>query len=47
MNRITVEKLAWIVEGLRQGEERNVIAVPDDVAASARVALDRMLELRT
>jgi quinolinate synthase len=47
MNRITVEKLAQVVDGLARGEELNRITVPDDIASSARIALDRMLELQT
>ena len=47
MNRITVEKLARVADGLVRGDLINVITVPEEVAASARVALDRMLELRT
>jgi quinolinate synthase len=45
MNRITVDNLARVVSGLTRGERINTITVPADVAASARVALDRMLEL--
>jgi quinolinate synthase len=45
MNRITVAKLAHIVEGVQAGEPRNLITVPEDVAESARIALTRMLEL--
>jgi quinolinate synthase len=46
MNLITVEKLARVVEGLLHGELVNQIRVPPDVARSAAVALERMLELR-
>ena len=46
MNRITVEKLAHVVQGLEKGELMNVITVPANVAESARAALTRMLELQ-
>ena len=45
MNLITVKKLARVVEGLLEGELINPIRVPPDVARSASVALERMLEL--
>ena len=45
MNRITVGKLARVVGGLARGESINQITVPSEIAAFARVALDRMLEL--
>jgi quinolinate synthase len=44
MGRITLEKLVRIVEGLARGEVINRIAVPPDVAQSARAALECMLE---
>ncbi|WP_405375508.1 MULTISPECIES: quinolinate synthase NadA [unclassified Microbacterium] len=43
MYRIHPGYLAWILEGLVAGEVRNRITVPTDVAAPARVALERML----
>ncbi|MCP2637871.1 quinolinate synthase NadA [Microbacterium sp. HD4P20] len=43
MYRIHPGYLAWVLEGLVAGEVRNRIAVPTDVAAPARVALERML----
>jgi quinolinate synthase len=46
MYRIHPGYLAWILEGLVRGEVINQIAVPSDVAASARVALERMLAAR-
>jgi quinolinate synthase len=46
MYRIHPGYLAWILEGLVRGEMINQIAVPSDVAASARVALERMLAAR-
>jgi quinolinate synthase len=45
MGRITLEKLARVVEGLARGEVINPVTVPPDVARYARVALDRMLEV--
>ena len=46
MNLITVEKLARVLEGLGRGEIVNQVTVPPEVARDARVALERMLELR-
>lgn len=43
MYRIHPGYLAWVLEGLVDGEVRNEIVVPDDVAHDARVALERML----
>ena len=43
MNRITLEKLAQVVEGLARGNAINPVTVPPDVARSARAALERML----
>jgi quinolinate synthase len=45
MSRIDPQHLAWILEGLVQGEVRNRIVVDAGVAASARVALERMLAI--
>ena len=46
MYRIHPGYLAWVLEGLVAGEVRNRITVGDDVAAPARVALERMLAAR-
>jgi quinolinate synthase len=46
MYRIHPGYLAWVLEGLVRGEVLNRITVPDDVAGSARVALERMLAAR-
>jgi quinolinate synthase len=46
MYRIHPGYLAWILEGLVRGEVINQISVPTEVAASARVALERMLAAR-
>ncbi|MET0812083.1 MAG: quinolinate synthase NadA [Microbacterium sp.] len=43
MYRIHPGYLAWVLEGLVEGEVRNRIVVPDDVAEPARLALERML----
>ena len=45
MNLITLAKLTRVAEGLLLGELINPIEVPPDVARSARVALERMLEI--
>ena len=43
MYRIHPGYLAWVLEGLVEGEVRNEIVVDDDVARDAKVALERML----
>tara|TARA_R110002167_G_scaffold89590_2_gene241763 strand:- start:983 stop:1492 length:510 start_codon:yes stop_codon:yes gene_type:complete len=43
MYRIHPGYLAWVLEALVRGEVLNQIRVADDVAADARVALERML----
>jgi quinolinate synthase len=45
MNLITMEKLARVLEGLLEGEVINPVTVSPKVADSARVALERMLEV--
>ena len=45
MFRIDAKHLAWILEGLVQGEVRNQITVDADTAGWARVALERMLDI--
>ena len=45
MFRIDGAHLAWILEGLVNGQVRNVITVDPATAASAKVALDRMLAI--
>lgn len=45
MNRIDPPHLAWILEGLMEGEVRNRIAVDSVTAEYARVALERMLTI--
>jgi quinolinate synthase len=46
MYRIHPGYLAWVLEALVAGETLNRIQVPDDVAADARVALQRMLDAK-
>jgi quinolinate synthase len=45
MFRIDAAHLAWILEGLVNGQVRNTITVDPATAASAKVALDRMLSI--
>ncbi|MCY3863636.1 MAG: quinolinate synthase NadA, partial [bacterium] len=45
MFRIDAAHLAWTLEGLAEGKVRNRITVEPDIAADARVALDRMLSI--
>lgn len=46
MYRIHPGYLAWVLEALVRGEVLNQISVPEEVAAPARVALERMLAAR-
>ncbi|XCB24418.1 quinolinate synthase NadA [Tunturibacter gelidoferens] len=46
MYRISPQHLAWALENLIEGRVVNRIKVDDDVKQWARVALDRMLEIR-
>jgi len=45
MFRIDLPHLAWILDGLLEGDVRNQITVDADTAADARVALERMLAI--
>jgi len=45
MSMTTLESLVDVLEGLNVGRIENVVSVPPDVARSARVALERMLEV--
>ncbi len=45
MFRIDAAHLAWVLEGLVQGKIHNRITVAPEVAAEAKVALDRMLQI--
>ena len=46
MYRISPQHLAWALENLVEGRVVNRIKVDDDVKQWAKVALDRMLEIR-
>jgi quinolinate synthase len=46
MYRIHPAYLAWVLESLLRGEVVNQVSVSHDVAASARIALERMLAAR-
>ncbi len=46
MFRISPQHLCWTLENLVEGQVVNRIQVPDDVKHWAKVALDRMLEVR-
>ena len=45
MSRIDAPHLAWVLEGLVEGEVRNRITVDPETATWARVALERMLAI--
>jgi quinolinate synthase len=45
MSRIDGPHLAWVLEGLVEGEVRNQIQVDGETAEWARVALERMLAI--
>jgi len=45
MFRIDPPHLAWVLENLVEGNVVNQVSVPKDVAAQAKLALDRMLEV--
>ena len=47
MYRIHPAYLAWVLEGLVDGEVINQVSVDDETAHWARVALERMLALRS
>jgi quinolinate synthase len=46
MHRIDLPHLLWVLDRLAAGEVVNRVSVPADVAADARVALDRMIAMR-
>ena len=46
MFRVSPNHLLWILEGLVNGEVHNQITVPDDQKSDAKLALDRMLEVK-
>jgi quinolinate synthase len=45
MFRVSPNHLLWVLEGLVNGQVHNQIVVPEPTKSSARLALDRMLEL--
>jgi quinolinate synthase len=47
MFRVSPNHLLWILEGLVAGEIHNQITVPDDQKRGARLALDRMLAIKS
>ena len=46
MFRVSPNHLLWILEGLLEGDVHNQIVVPEDTKRWAKLALDRMLEIR-
>jgi quinolinate synthase len=46
MFRVSPNHLLWIMEGLVNGEIHNQIIVPDDIKRDAKLALERMLEIK-
>jgi quinolinate synthase len=46
MFRVSPNHLLWILEGLVEGQIHNQITVPEPTKSLAKVALDRMLEVR-
>jgi quinolinate synthase len=46
MYRIHPSYVAWVLEALVRGEVLNRIAVPENIAQPARIALERMLSLK-
>jgi quinolinate synthase len=46
MFRVSPNHLLWILEGLLEGTVHNQIVVPDETKRWARLALDRMLEVK-
>jgi quinolinate synthase len=45
MFRIDAQHLLWSLENLLEGRVVNQVSVPPSVAADARIALNRMLEI--
>ena len=45
MRQIDPNYLTWILEGLVEGEQRNVVSVAPETAALAETAMDRMLRI--
>jgi quinolinate synthase len=47
MFRVSPNHLLWVLEGLLDGEVHNEIVVPDEQQKWARIALDRMLSIKS
>jgi len=45
MFRIDPQHLAWVLENLVEGHVVNQIRVPHEIAAQAKLALERMLDV--
>ena len=46
MSRIDPPHLLWVLDNLAEGRVVNRISVPEDVAAEARLALERMISIK-
>jgi quinolinate synthase len=46
MFRVSPNHLLWIMEGLLEGQIHNQIIVPEEQKRGAKLALDRMLEVK-
>ena len=46
MGKIDLPHLAWVLDGLAEGNIVNQVSVPADVAAEARIALQRMIDIK-
>ena len=46
MGKIDLPHLLWVLDGLAAGDVVNPVRVPADVAADARIALQRMLDIK-
>jgi quinolinate synthase len=46
MGRIDLPHLLWVLDNLADGRVVNRVSVPPDVAADARVALQRMIDIK-
>ncbi len=46
MHRIDLPHLLWVLDNLAEGNVVNRVSVPDDIARDARVALQRMVDLK-
>jgi quinolinate synthase len=46
MFRVSPNHLLWILEGLVAGELHNQIVVPEEQKRGAKLALDRMLQIK-